>query len=165
MRNLVAALAAAALLFAALSLMTSLTYYRRRRERTRESELQQGRRIIVEIPTDPDFTYVTEDRDCFYYGDTPVAKRDIMAARVLINGSPIAAVVSPRWASEERQPTSFEDRPEGIARDRWDVAIETTQDTVLVECGAIRERISQELARKVFDAVKAAIANHHSISG
>jgi hypothetical protein len=34
------------------------------------------------------------------------------------------------------------------------VAIETTAGTVLVECGAIRERISQELARKVFDAVR-----------
>ena len=29
-----------------------------------------------------------------------------------------------------------------------------TGGTVLVECGAIRERVSQELARAVFDAVK-----------
>jgi len=38
---------------------------------------------------------------------------------------------------------------------------------VLVECGAIRERVSQELARQVFDAVKAEIErrNHHSVSG
>ena len=45
-------------------------------------------------------------------------------------------------------------RPEGIARDRWDVAIETVTGTVLVECGSIRERVSQELARSVFEAVK-----------
>ena len=44
--------------------------------------------------------------------------------------------------------------PDGIARDRWDVAIETVQGTILVECGAVRERVSQELARKIFDAVK-----------
>jgi len=25
---------------------------------------------------------------------------------------------------------------------------------VLIECGAIRERVSQELARKIFDAIK-----------
>ena len=43
---------------------------------------------------------------------------------------------------------SFDDRPEGIARDRWDVAIETVNGTILVECGAVRERVSQELARK-----------------
>jgi hypothetical protein len=33
------------------------------------------------------------------------------------------------------------------------VAIETVTGTVLVECGAIRERVSQELARAVFAAV------------
>ena len=49
-----------------------------------------------------------------------------MAVRVLINGSPIAAFVSPRWESAQHlQPTAFDDRPDGIARDRWDVAIET----------------------------------------
>ena len=52
-----------------------------------------------------------------------------------------------------RQATSFEDRPDGIARDRWDVAIETVRGTILIECGAIRERVSQELARAVFAAV------------
>ena len=59
-----------------------------------------------------------------------------------------------RYSQQQAQPTSFEDRPEGIARDRWDVAIETVGGTVLVACGAIRERVSQELARTVFDAVK-----------
>ena len=68
----------------------------------------------------------------------------------------IAAFVSPRWASARHlQPTAFDDRPDGIARDRWDVAIETASGTILVECGAVRERVSQELARRIFDAVKA----------
>ena len=70
---------------------------------------------------------------------------------MLINGSPIAAYVSRRYPEgASRQATSFDDRPDGIARDRWDVALETVAGTVLVECGAIRERVSQELARKVF---------------
>ena len=87
---------------------------------------------------------------------TPIDKNAIMAVRVLINGSPIAAFVSPRWESAQHlQPTAFDDRPDGIARDRWDVAIETVNGTILVECGAVRERVSQELARKVFDAVRA----------
>ena len=69
--------------------------------------------------------------------------------------APIAAVVSRRATSDSPAPvTTFEDRPEGIARDRWDVAIETTSTAILIECGAIRERVSQELARAVFDAVK-----------
>jgi len=159
MRDAVAALAAAALIFFALSLLTSLHFYRKRHRAARDAELARGRSIVVELPTDPELTLFTEDAEHFYYGATPIDKQEIAAVRVLINGSPIAAFVSPRWesAAQRLQPTSFDDRPEGIARDRWDVAIETLnpqQGTILVECGAVRERVSQELARKVFDAVK-----------
>ena len=154
MRDLLAALVAAALIFAALSLLTTLHFYRKRHQRARERELGRGRTIIVELPTDPELTLFTEDEEHFYYGATAIDKGEIVAVRVLINGSPIAAFVSPRWSGAARQPTAFEDRPEGIARDRWDVAIETAGGTVLVECGAVRERVSQELARKIFDAVK-----------
>jgi hypothetical protein len=34
------------------------------------------------------------------------------------------------------------------------VAIEAINGATIVACGAIRERVSQELARAVFDAVK-----------
>ena len=156
MRDAVAALVAAALIFVALSLLTSLHFYRKRQRKVHDDELARGRTIIVELPTDPQLTLFTEDAEHFYYGATAVDKNAIMAVRVLINGSPIAAFVSPRWESAQHlQPTAFDDRPEGIARDRWDVAIETASGTILVECGAVRERVSQELARKVFDAVKA----------
>jgi len=159
MRDVVAALVAAALVFAALSLLTTLHFYRKRQRGARDREIERGRTIIVELPTDPELTFVSEDAEHFYYGARAIAKTEIEAVRVLINGSPIAAAVAPRWAySEPRQPTSFEDHPEGIARDRWDVAVETLSGTVLIECGAIRERISQELARKIFDAIKRAIA-------
>lgn len=165
MRDAVAALVAAALVFVALSLLTSLHFYRKRQRTVREEELARGRAIIVELPTDPELTLFTEDAEHFYYGATPIAKNDIMAVRVLINGSPIAAFVSPRWAdvaSATSHPvhpeTSFEDTSEGILRDRWDVAIETVNGPILVECGAVRERVSQELARKVFDAVRADLA-------
>jgi hypothetical protein len=158
MRDAVAALVAAALIFFALSLLTSLHFYRKRQGKVREDELARGRTIIVELPTDPQLTLFTEDAEHFYYGATPIDKNEIMAVRVLINGSPIAAYVSPRWPSEAEKTTSLEDTAEGILRDKWDVAIETAnaqQGTVIVECGAVRERVSQELARKIFDAVKA----------
>lgn len=180
MRDAVAALVAAALVFFALSLLTSLHFYRKRQRKVREDELARGRTIIVELPTDPELTLFTEDAEHFYYGATPIDKNDIMAVRVLINGSPIAAFVSPRWADAAAAPldaardalsdsrrakqdpahpeTSFEDTSEGILRDRWDVAIETVNGPILVECGAVRERVSQELARKVFDAVRGDLA-------
>jgi hypothetical protein len=154
-RDLFAAIVAVILVFGALSLATTLTVYRKRRRRTRDLERAQGRRIIAEIPADDDLRLFTEDDRQFHYGEQAVDKDRIAAVRVLINGAPIAAYVSRRHVSDvPLHPTSFEDHPEGIARDRWDVAIERADGTTLVECGAIRERISQELARAVFDAVK-----------
>src|SRR5206468_10947302 len=109
-------------------------------------------------PAGDDLVLFTEDAVRFYYGERSIDKDLIFAVRVLINGAPIAAYVSRRHAHEVAVPaTSFEDRPDGIARDRWDVALETRVGTTLVECGAIRERVSQELARTIFDAVKRAI--------
>jgi hypothetical protein len=155
LRDVVAAIVAAVLVFGALSLATTLTVYRRRRRRTRDLEQARGRRVVAEIPGDDDLRLFTEDDRRFYYGEQSIEKDRVAAVRVLINGAPIAAYVSPRHAADApRQPTAFDDRPEGIARDRWDVAIERTDGVTLVECGAIRERVSQELARAVFDAVK-----------
>jgi hypothetical protein len=156
MRDLVAGFVALLLLFIALSLATTLQRMRGRRRRAIDSERSLGRRIIAEIPASEDLVLFSEDAVRFHYGDTSIDKDLIVAVRVLINGAPIAAYVSARHADDarRRQPTRFEDRPEGIARDRWDVAIETVVRTTLVECGAIRERVSQELARAVFEAVK-----------
>jgi hypothetical protein len=155
MRDVFAAVAALVLLLVAASLATTLQTYRRRRLRARDSERALGRTVIAEIPAGDDMVLVSEDDARFYYGERSVDKDLIVAVRMLINGSPIAACVSSRHPeSAGRHVTSFDDRPEGIARDRWDVAIETVTGTTLVECGAIRERVSQELARAVFDAVK-----------
>ena len=155
MRDLVAGITAVLLLLFAASLATTLRFFRRRRVSARDAQRAMGRRVIAEIPAAEDLVLFAEDTEAFYYAARRIPRDSIAAARVLINGTPIAAVVSSRHAdSAARTPTSFDDRPEGIARDRWDVALETTGGTVLVECGAIRERVSQELARAVFDAVR-----------
>jgi hypothetical protein len=155
MRDVLAALVAIALLIVAASLATTLQQYRRRRQRARDSERALGRSIVAEIPTETDLVLFSEDGKRFYYGEQRIDKDLVSAVGVLINGAPIAGYVSKRAGPRAAVPsTSFEDRPEGIARDRWDVAIETVTGTTLVPCGAIRERVSQELARAVFEAVK-----------
>lgn len=155
MRDLFAGIIAVGLLLIAASLATTLQLYRRRRQRARDSEQALGRTVIAELPVAEELVLFSEDGVRFYYGERSIDKDLIAAVRVLINGTSIAAALSTRHVREAaRQATAFEDRPEGIARDRWDVAIETITGTVLVECGAIRERVSQELARTVFDAVK-----------
>jgi hypothetical protein len=164
MRDILAAAVALVLLVVAASLGTTLTAFRRRRLRARASERALGRSVLAEIPADDDLRLFSEDALRFFYGEQSVDKDLIVAVRVLINGSPIAAYVSRRHPVDtSRQATSFEDRPEGIARDRWDVAIETVNGMLLVECGAIRERVSQELARTVFDAVKAELERRDSL--
>ncbi len=161
MRDVVAALVAIALLVLALRLMTSLTKDRRRRKTERAALEAGGRSILAEIPGEEGLTLFTEEPHAFHFGDREIPKRSIRAARVLINGAPIAAAVAPGHPEASAIPTEVvEDRPEGITRDRWDVAIETDDDTILVPCGAIRERISQELARGIFDAVKAVVASN-----
>lgn len=155
MRDFVAALVALALVFFALRLATTLTMYRRRLNRREAAERAQGRTIIAELPAASELQLFTEDEASFHYGDERIDKARIAAVRVLINGSAIASYVSSRWPSAAaHQPTAFDDRPEGVARDRWDVAIETADGAILVECGAIREQVSQELARQVYDAVR-----------
>jgi len=155
MRDAFAAIVAIALLVVAASLATTLQHYRKRRQRARDSERALGRTIVAEIPTGADLALFSEDPKRFYYGERSIDKDLIASVQVLINGAPIAGYVSRRGASRAALPsTSFEDRPEGIARDRWDVAIETITATTLIECGAIRERVSQELARTVFEAIK-----------
>ena len=159
MRDAVAALVAIALLVSAASLATTLTAYRRRRQRKRDLDRMLGRTIIAEVPTADDLVIVSEDAERFYYGDLPIDKKAIVGVRLLINGAPLAAHRSRRLAGdsparESETAQGFTDVVEGIARDRWDVAIDTADGTTLVECGAVRERVSQELARTIFDAVK-----------
>ena len=155
MRDLAAGILALLLLLVAASLATTLQYYRRRRRRAHDSERAMGRTIIAELPTADELVLFSEDAKRFYYGERSIDKDLITAVRVLINGAPIATVTGPRHRPDPgNRVAGFDDRPEGIARDRWDVGIDTVTGTVMVECGAIRERVSQELARAVFDAVK-----------
>jgi hypothetical protein len=158
MRDFVAALIAIALVFFALRLATTLTRDRRKRGSERKAIAASGRTVLAEIPSDAGLRFFTEDAEAFHFGDRPIRKAAILAARVLINGAPIAVAASPdHRGSAAISSELIQQRPEGLSRDQWDVAIDTEDDTVLVPCGAIREQISQELARTIFDAVKRTI--------
>ncbi len=155
MQELIAAAAAILLLVTAASLGTALHGFRKRRRAQLAHELEHGRQIVAEVPSGTEMTLFSEADETFSYGATTLDKGRITAARVLINGTPITAYESRQFQrSATAVSAAFEDRPEGIAHDRWDVAIETLDGTTMVACGAIRERISQELARRIFDRVK-----------
>jgi len=157
MRDLVAGLVALGLFLFALGLISTLRYHHRARERERRALRAAGRRVLAEIPTPDGLDLFVADDASFYWKDRPIAKPTVRLIRILINGSPLATHAAPGHEPEnagEVDPAAL-DRPEGIAHDRWDVMIGTDAGEVLVECGSVRERVSQELARAVFDAVKA----------
>jgi hypothetical protein len=189
MRDAVAGVVALLLMLLAASLATTLKYARQRRQRARDSERALGRTVIVEIPGEDDLVLFSEDAVRFYYGDRSIDKDLIVSARLLINGNTIAEARSQGKVQERTEQGTDErdgraakaeapEAPEdveaveetGIVRDRWDVAIQAVNGALVVPCGAIRERVSQELARSVFDAVKRDINArdarvHHSVSG
>jgi hypothetical protein len=166
MRDLIAAAFAVLLLVTAVSLGSTLHMFRKTRQAQRRREHQHGRRVVAELPSGTDMILFSEDDNAFFYRDATIGKRRITAVRVLINGSPIAAYESKRFQSSlKAMPTAFKDRSKDITHDRWDVAIETIDETTLVECGAIRERISQELARRIFDCVKLDLVEQDDATG
>jgi len=162
-RDVFAGVIAAGLLFLAARLATTLQYYRRAQQQTREREEALGRTVIAEIPSEDNLLLFTEDAGRFYYGDRAIDKDQIVSAQLLINGVAIGQEGRKGVTPEPGDPM----KEEGIPRDRWDVRIEAVDGLTVVACGAIRERVSQELARAVFDAVKRTIAggDHHSASG
>ena len=159
MRDLVAGAVALGLFLFALGLISTLRFHRRARERERRALLAAGRRVVAEIPTPDGLALFAADDTHFYWRDRPVAKQDVGRVGILINGAPLATHAAPGHETDDAgdvDPAALE-RPEGIAHDRWDVLIGTDAGDVLVECGSVRERVSQELARAVFEAVKADI--------
>jgi hypothetical protein len=155
MRDLVAGAVALLLLATAFGLWATLQTHQLRRRRARDSERALGRTIVAELPQGEDLVFFSEDRSRFYYRDERIDKDLIGAVRMLINGAPIAATMSKRAHRDAPMPSAaLEERENGVARDRWDVLIDTERGAVLVECGAIRERVSQELARSIYDAVR-----------
>jgi len=154
MRDLVAVFVVFLLIAFALSMATSLQWYKRGHSRLRRAISDAGRSVIAEIPGGQGIQFFTEDAAAFHWSGRVIPKDGIRSARVLISGAPISVCVSRRFPEPTTQPSVGIDHSGMIERERWDVAIDLEDTTVMVECGAIREQVSQELARQVFEAVK-----------
>ena len=154
MRDLVAVFVVFLLVAFALSMATSLQWYKRGHSKLRRAISESGRSVVAEIPGDRGLKFFTEDAAAFHWADRTIPKNDIRSARILISGAPISTCVSRRFPESPPQPSGDTDQSDMIERERWDVAIDLQDSTVLVQCGSIRERVSQELARQVFEAVK-----------
>lgn len=158
MRDLLAVVLVVLLVLFALSMATTLRWRFRDHERVRRELRDAGRTIVAEVPADDRLEFFSEDAGAFYWSGETIAKGAILAAQLLISGAPLAAVRA-RRAGAPRAADSPAEAGE-VERERWDVAIETDAGRVLVECGSIRQGVSQELARTVFEAVRRAVESH-----
>ena len=132
----------------------------RDRERIRRQHLDDGRTIIAEVPAADSFEFFSEDAGAFYWTGQTIRKRAIHTAQLLISGAPLSTVRSRRAPDFEAKAAAAGKDADPIERERWDVSIETADETVLVACGSIRQQVSQELARRIFDAIRRAVEAH-----
>ena len=68
----------------------------------REGDTAKTTGRILEVPVGPELVLFSQDDRHFYYGEQPIPTDQIMAVRVLINGSPIESSVSTRWPAATR---------------------------------------------------------------
>ena len=153
MRDFVAVFVVFLLMAFALSMATSLQWYKRRHSKIRRAITASGQSIIAEIPGTDGLQFFTEDTRAFHWKKRIIPKDEIRSTRLLISGAPISVRFSGLFPEPKPLPPSDFQQSDAIERERWDVAIDLKNTTVVVACGAIRERVSQELARQVFGAV------------
>ncbi len=159
MRDLIGIAVVILLVFAALRMATALQGYRRGHEQRRERLDTAGRSVVAEVPVPDGLLFFAEDAGAFYWGERRIPKPDIRAVEVRFGDVPLSTARARRFGGPEAAgPEASAAMPEVHERAAWDVAIETADDTVVVACGAIREHVSQELARRIFEKVGQAIA-------
>jgi hypothetical protein len=145
---LVAFLAAAFWLF---RLSMGLRWAKVSREQTRAQEEARGRTVVAEIPLPGDeLVLLTEDEEAFSWASHELRKADIAGARLLLNGGILGEFAEDGLRLPP--PAPHEDY-EG--RERWDVVVfRRDGGTTTIPCGQLREGVSRDIAKRVFEAVK-----------
>ena len=156
-RDLAAGLVALALLVLALLLGATLHLHRQRRRAEQRAAEAAGRRIVAEVPSGADLLLFCEDDEWFYFGGTSVPKADVRAVRLVVGGAVVSEEATPGYRPRPLPP-AVAVREESIpGRERWDVVIETSAVALVIPCGALGERVSQEIACRIFDHAKAVV--------
>lgn len=151
---LLQALTAAALivmLWSLFRLAMGLRWAKLSREAAGRAEQALGRSVVAELPVADQVILFLEDAECFVWGESRVRKGEIAGARMLLNGGVIGA-----WAGEGALPEAPLAEPDE-GRERWEVVIYRRDGRqALVPCGTLREGVSREASRAVFEAVRRA---------
>jgi len=119
------------------------------REGSRSAEESRGRKVVAEIPLPEGLLFFLEDDAGFYWGASQARKREVVGARMLLNGGIIGSFSRAGAALPDPPPAE-----EYEGRERWDVLIYCQGRTESVPCGSLREGVSREIAARVFEAVR-----------
>lgn len=156
---LVRALAAVALvtfLWSLFRFAMGLRAARVAREDERRAQEVLGRRVRAELPLSEGVTLFLEDREGFYWSGRDVRKRSLRGVRLFLNDA-VMATASRGEAPLPAVPPPNPDDYDGS--ERWSVRVYLDDGAALdVPCGRLREGVSREAARQVFEAVRAACA-------
>jgi hypothetical protein len=149
----VRALAAAALLLLlwwCFRLAMGLRWSKIEREEARRRQLETGRRVVAELPLPEGVVFFVEDAEGFSWGGAGAARRELAGARLLLNSAVVSAAARPGAALPE--PPAPEEEP---GREKWEVMAYLRDGRALtVRCGSVREGVSREAARAVFEALR-----------
>jgi len=152
----VALLALVAFLWSLFRLAMGLRWSKVSREDARQEEEARGRRIVAELPSaDGRLGFFAEDHAGFYWPRGEAGKSTLRGARLLLNRGVIAeAAHAGQSLPEAPKPEPFE------GRERWEVALYLAGgESRVLDCGTLREGVSREIASRVFEAVRTAMAS------
>jgi hypothetical protein len=151
--RLAAGVALVMVLWWAFRLAMGLRWSKVQRERLRDEEAGRGR-IVAELPLPEGMAFFVEDASGFRWGGEPLAREAVCGARLLLNSAVVAS--AERAGARLPPPPAPEDEP---GRERWEVmAYLEGGEARTVRCGSVREGVSRQAARAVFDALRAACA-------
>lgn len=126
------------------------------REDERLAQEATGRHVVAELPLAEGVVLFLEDRDGFYWAGREVRKPRLRGARLFLNDAVMAAASrddGPLPAVPPPNPDDYD------GSERWSVRLHLDDGTQAdVPCGRLREGVSREAARQVFEAARAACA-------
>ncbi len=129
------------------------------REEARKAREQRGQRVVAEVPLPSgELRLFTAGRDDFEWLERRIPKSEVHGCRLLLNGAVVASAARPGFDLPALPPHAIRSAGYDDGRERWDVQVYTRQEAIAVACGTIREGVSREIARSVYEAVAAVLA-------
>jgi hypothetical protein len=146
--QLAAALVFLAVLWRCFRFAMGLRYARVLRDEARQAVEAAGRRVVAEVPTRKgELELFAEDREAFFWAGRTIPKSAITGTRLLLNrGVMAAAARAGTRLTDPEAPGEYE------GREHWVVHV-YGRETTEIDCGTIREGVSREAAREVYEAI------------